>query len=373
MLILVDCLFMLALLAAFVLQEPLTLAFGAALCACYATLSTNFREIDLHQLFLVTLVVMLCLLPSLDSKHGAVPLFYLFSSVSAFYAAKHFSQQSLTHIRRCLSVVFWLCVSIVAFFLVRYRDATEPLGEIIQGSSTNGIPSYLIVLQATLSIAVFLESRRLPVLSAIATLVVAVFGLGRGSIVVAALILLSTVMANNFLLRAGLVRKSLVLLVLGVAFLISFGLWWQEIFSSLNQLIEGSKFSGGVMDEHRGLMLSDYIGKLDFMSFLLGDDYSGTSIATLYGGNPHIAYIRTHSFYGFFGLSFVLLLPFLILFSDKRAETKIICFSFVLLVFIRASSEPILFPTLLDFFLFLCFFAFWQHAPAKRRLKGVEC
>jgi hypothetical protein len=37
----------------------------------------------------------------------------------------------------------------------------------------------------------------------------------------------------------------------------------------------------------------------------------------------------------------------------------------------RAASEPILFPTLLDFFYFAYIFAFFRHAPARAERPAI--
>lgn len=86
----------------------------------------------------------------------------------------------------------------------------------------------------------------------------------------------------------------------------------------MDEWIEVSKFSGGVLDSHCGNMLVDYLGKLDVWSLLFGMDYSGTSINNIYGGNPHNSYIRIHSYYGFFGLLIVALSPLVIFLTNKK-------------------------------------------------------
>jgi hypothetical protein len=69
-----------------------------------------------------------------------------------------------------------------------------------------------------------------------------------------------------------------------------------------------------------------------------------------------------HSFYGLVGLLSLFLPVFLVLFAGKNKLQKWIIMSFVLLALLRAVSEPIFFPSTLDFFYFLYFFIFFRFA-----------
>lgn len=371
-----DSIFLLALLVLFALQQPEALAVGAGLCACYALVRWDGCSVDSHRLMIGLCVILICLVSVFRLNHGFVPVFYLFSTVSAFYAAERFCLSSLTHVRICLEVVFWILVVGIATGLALHWEAAEPLGELIPESSTNGLPSYLIVLQVAFSISVFLEKNKLPVLSAMATFVVAIFGIGRASIIVSLVILLLSIFVTIFVGREHAGRKMFFGgLFVGFVFLfvVLVLAGYTADFSVLHDWIEGSKFSSGVLDSHRGDMLSDYMGKLGTWSLLFGTDYSGTSINTIYGGNPHNSFIRLHSYYGIFGLFLVALSPFAIFATNTRLACKCIVFVLVLLVLIRAVSEPILFPTLLDFFYALYFLVFWRHAPSRFPRWRAKC
>lgn len=359
-----DVVFLLALLFAFALQQPEFLVGGSALCAIYVLLKLDSR-VKLGRLLAVLMVGVLLLPATFRLYHGFSPLFYLFSAFLAFYAAERFSRSEISHVCSVLSVVFWMCFVCIMVGALIYWDEAEPLENIIPGTSTNGIPSYLIVLQVTLSVCTYVQKNRLPILAPVATFVVALIGLGRGSIIVAALILLLSIAVNQLFLRniywkLSLIGGAVFILVLVIFSDIS---GWSD---SINQLIEGSKFSAGVLDEHRGRMVKDYIDQLSGSSLLLGADYSGTSIATLYGGNPHNSFIRLHSMYGIAGLLVVFASLLSVLISSRQLFKKTVVFIFLALLFLRAVTEPILFPTLLDFFYFVCLFIFFRHAPNSR-------
>lgn len=358
--------FLIFLMTAFVLQRPETLFFGAVLCAIYAISIANVSRIKWNELPAVLIVVVACSFAVLSFNHGLSPVFYLFSTFSAFYAAKYFIEPSIKEVSRCLEVVFWLAIFAIGCIAFNYWDYPEPFGEVIPGSSTNGIPSYLIVLQIALSLAMFLKSKKLPVWAPIFTLAVAVFGLGRGSIAVAGMILVSSILINFLLKEMMIMTRISVMFFCALAVLLAlmvFGLFFDyELF--FDNLIDQSKFREGLLDPYRMEILDEYLNKLNYFSFLFGSDYSGTVIASRYDGNPHIAYVRTHAYYGFFGLLFVTLSPLLIMFSNKKLFYKFVFLSFILFALIRALSEPLFFPTLLDFFYFLYFFMFFKYSPA---------
>ena len=369
-----DSSFLGLLLLLFALQQPVTLAAAGFLCALYAAIRSKSFSVGVNLLtFVLSITVALMVAVIIGANHGYSSIFYLFSTVSAFYAAKQFGSCSLRHVKLCLEMVFWAAVAGIALCLMLRWDVPEPLGEIIPGSSTNGLPSYLIVLQVALAISVFLERDRLPVLSAIATFIVAVFGLGRGSIVVSALVVSFSILVNIFMGWTFRRKKRywgwLVLLACGAAGAGGYYLWQAGV---IDPLLGGTKWAWGVLDPPRAQMLEDYLDKLDWLSLWVGADYSGTSIETLYGGNPHNSYIRLHSYYGLVGLLLVVLSPILILVSDKIAHIKNVVFVLVLLVLLRAATEPIFFPSALDFLYCLYFVMFLKHAPSKPVLGGQD-
>ena len=369
-----DSCFMAILLLTFALQRPESIVSGSCMCVFYAL----FRRVSLSgnsgTRIGVLSVALICFISVLRLDHGFVPVFYLVSTVAAFCAADHFASSPLRHVRSCIEIVFWFAFIVIACGAVLNWEAAEPLGELISGSSTNGLPSYLIVVQTALSIAVFLERSRLPVSSAVATSVVAIVGLGRGSIIIACSIFAFSFFYNIFFARTssgknisrGFLRFIVLSAGLGVTVYIGY-------FGIEDSWVEGTKFSGGVLDQARGDMLNDYLRKLDLWSLLFGTDYAGTSINRDYGGNPHNSYIRLHSFYGLFGLLLVVFSPFAIFASNKHFSDKKVIFVLIVLVLIRASTEPILFPTLLDFYYFLYFFLFLRHARPRLPLRKIKC
>lgn len=358
--------FLVLLIMAFVLQRSETLFLGGSLCAVYAIFSAKDFYLENDQFLAALIVLFLCSFAALSFKHGLSPIFYLFATFSAFYAAKHFSDLSVGKISKCLEIVFWLGIFGIGVVLWKYWGYPEPLGEAVPGASTNGIPSYLIVIQIALSLIVFLNVGKLPIWSPVFTVAVALVGLGRGSIVVSVAILFFSIIVNFFLIKNKPLKKLLIffLSVLCFVFLWLFFEFYLNVDLFFDELIEGSKFSEGLLDPYRAEIFDEYIRKLDLSSVFLGADYAGTIIESRYDGNPHISFLRLHAYFGLAGLLLVVLSPLTILISDKRLLYKFVFFSFVSFAMIRAISEPIFFPTLLDFFYFLYLFIFFKYAPA---------
>ncbi len=366
-------LFVGALLFLFALQQPHSLLMGLFLSAFYFFWSGVSKSVNLAALLAVLLVVVIASVPSVFLRHGLSPLFYVCSTAVVAGAALVFSKLPVARSLQSLLIVFWFFWGLTLCLWWVHRASVEPLGEIIPGSSTNGIPSYFIVLQVAVSAAFLLCRARLPILTPIATLFVAFLGLGRGSIVVAVALLVVSFLFNClfFYGRSFLVRVGLCLfLFLAAVLLLLVGFYvLGDVFSAY---IERSKFSSGLMDPYRALILSEYLDGLDVVGVLFGGGYDGTVIDLKYDGNPHIAFIRTHAFYGLFGLLLVALSPFFLFAARKPLRYRLAGFSMLCLLLVRALTEPILFPTLLDFFYLYVFLIFFNsHVGPGDRVKHV--
>lgn len=366
-------LFVVFLILLFALQQPYSFFMGLVLSAFYFLVGGVPRAVNLVSLLGLVLAVLIFLLPSFSFYHGLSPLFYTCSTLFVAGAAFSFSKLSVARSLKSLHIAFWFFWGVTLYLWWLHRNSAEPLGDIIPGSSTNGIPSYFIVLQVAVSLSFLLCHSRLPVLTPIATLVVAFLGLGRGSIVVALALLMASLVFNFlfFYGRSFLVRSVLcfLLFLVVVIFLIIGFYVLGDFFSAY---IERSKFSSGLMDPYRAIILIEYLNGLDFLGILFGGSYDGTVIDLKYDGNPHLAFIRTHAFYGIFGLLLVVLSPLFLFAARKPLRYRVVGFSFLCLLLVRALTEPILFPTLLDFFYLYVFLIFFKsHVSPEGRVIHV--
>lgn len=355
------------LLSLFIIQLPAAIASSYLIGLLFLAFSISSFELKSKYVQAYVLLLIFCLPAATTFNHGLTPLFYLIFSPSIAFFVIHFTGNTLEHVVNVLRNVFLAYILFVAAVLFFHWGEREPFGAIFYWSSTNGIPAYLIILNIAYSIAYFLKYNRLPVIAAALTTIVAFFGIGRGSIVCGSLLLLLSIFVNLFVVKSkqdvALAPKiALILLIPALTLIYNHA----DLISRQYEMIaEGSKFEQGVLDVHRGYMLSDYLDKLDALSLFIGTSYEGTSINLYYGGNPHNSYIRVHSFFGLFALFAVFAPLFLMLLSHKDRTQTIIIFLLVTVALIRATTEPILFPTPLDFFYIMYFVLYFRFARQK--------
>ena len=352
-------LFMAAVMLAFISQIQALIVAGAGLCALYAYGARSGQGLSRNEWLLLALCCLLFLPGFAKPYHGLSPVFYFLSTVAAFFAAMAATRKPPEVLLAAFHWMYWAAVAAIAWVLYTYWGYPEPFGMVIEGSSTNGIPAYLIVLQVSLSLATYLVHGRLPVLSTLFTFAVAFFGNGRGSLVVAAIIITATLTLN--VIVAGRDKPQWRLAFLLGLVLVAFGMviWGEEL---LELVTTYTKLSVGLVDTNRLEIWDHYTRKIDGFTFLFGADYAGTVIEYEYRGNPHIAYIRTHSFFGLPLTLLALVSPAFVLLARKALGAKLVFFVFIGVAALRASSEPVFFPTLLDFFYFSWFLMYLKHA-----------
>lgn len=353
-------------LIGFVMQSTVSIFAGTITCCAYVLAAYRDRHVHRQDL-LVFLIVSIFLIPALfNAGHlGFRAIFYFIETLAVFLAAQVISKKPPEAFFISFRCIYYGSLALILVALYVYRDFEEPLGHVIEGSSTNSIPSYLITIQIGYSLAQYVARRSLPFMATLMTFAVAYAGVGRGSLVVAGLIVLGTLVFIIFAQEhsRGLGRRvCLYLMLLLASVLLTFyGSW---LYSSL---VSGSKLSVGLVDINRLEILEQYLSSLRGLEILTGGDIRDTIITTEYKGNPHIAYIRTHFFFGLPYTLIVIVSPLIFVFSRKSWSSKLLFCSFLGFVILRAVSEPILFPTLLDLFFFTYFFWFFRHLPDRRR------
>ncbi len=364
--ILLDVAFLSLMTIAFMFQKPETIVLAYFFFAIYVFSSQI--KIDEAHLIIWVFASSIFLIAALTKNFGFTPFFYLIGAPALILAADKFASRPLTLVLNSLGIYYWLfCIATFFAIYINRDNIGGPLEGLIPGTSTNGIPSYLIVVQVAYSLIFFLKHKRLPILSSISTCVVAVFGLGRGSIVVGGLILLFSVFMNAVLSKNNR-RFTVCFSLLSILY---FYINSEEILSVAQELLSRSRFAIGVLDEHRGLMIKDYINKIDTWSFMFGTDYADTSIEKYFGGNPHNSYIRAHSFYGLGGLICIVIPIILVLSSSRFNLDKIVAITLIFFALLRATTEPIFFPSALDFFYVFYFLAFFRFSTRGKRVGYV--
>jgi hypothetical protein len=248
----------------------------------------------------------------------------------------------------------------VIVYLMNAGLGDFPLERLLPESSSNVVTSFLIVLQANACACTYLLSRRTSVMTAIVTLGICIVGYGRGSLLVAAmLVTVCTLGAAGGSSWAKTINRVLVVFSIG---LLAYFHYQSEIHDFV---AANTKIGAGLYDEPRHEIIQDYIEKIDdAASLFFGADYRGTSIESTYFGNPHNSYIRAHNIFGLPYLICMLLLPFLFDRRQWSGGSRIFVYAMIALMLIRGITEPLLFPTLFDFFYFALCFALAQ--PSTR-------
>lgn len=323
----------------------------------YMNLGSRFPARTFHPLLLGLLL--LSIPAFLNVRHGLSPVFY-FISLLATIAVAEVASRDPPVLQNALRRIYWSAAVAIVAGLYVYWGVPEPFGHFIPGSSTNGIPAYLILLQVAYSLSYYVERERLPLSSAVFTFAVAYFGEGRGSLVVAGLLLSATLFFN--LCREW--RRHAVPASAGLlAAVVMAAAYGPELF---DYLVRTTKLSVGLLDTNRAEILSSYVRHLDGASFVLGAGYQGTVVESLYDGNPHIGFIRTHAFFGLPATLVALLSPLFVLLHRGAGLARWVFLVFTGLAVLRTLSEPVLFPTLLDVLYFACFFLLFRHVPQVR-------
>lgn len=237
-------------------------------------------------------------------------------------------------------------------YLYRVGLANYPLENIISGSSSNGITSYIVILQAAYCALSYLRNRTTAFLSSLITLFICFIGFGRGSLLAASLI---CAMCIAFEIMRTSKRRffvfTLSILVVPIALVFVYPIAKQFV-------LDRTKIAGGLYDSHRTQIHEDYFGKMNPISLIIGANYEDTSILDHYRGNPHSSYIRGHHLFGFLYIISLLLSFLLVIFNSRPFNEKLFVLGMLTVILLRASTEPVLFPTPLDLFFYGTIFSF---------------
>lgn len=356
-------------LAVFILQSQygfVALLFSLAayfMVVRHGTFSKN--EIFLVLLFSVAIFPSLFFL-----QHGASHYFYYFLTLICFLSASAFSRLGAYSIFIVMRMLFFSYVLFAFLVYYLYRDLAEPFSRLVEGSSTNGIPSYLIVVQVLYSLVYYTVHKRLPALSSLLTLIVALLGIGRGSIYVSLMIVVASIFIN--LIIDVISGKYFSIIVLLSALVVGFGFILLNLDVLFAFLEVRTKALHGIVDPYRNRIMIEYISSVKWWQVFVGGEFKDTVISSLYDNNPHIAFIRSHAYMGIFYTIFVLLSPLIFLLKTRSYLDSVVFFVFSLFLLLRAFSEPILFPTALDFFYYLIFCFYFRHVFIARNFEGNE-
>lgn len=359
--------FLILLVAAFALRIEWLVGLYIGVALCVVLRNTHmFRTANNVERYVMLLLVctLTLMLPLSTMRSWTAPMHYGVSLLS-MGAAFVLSRDKDALMAACkYSLLTALAALFAALFISGLSDF--PLENLIPDSSSNGITSYLIVLQATYSALKFLRHRQASVITASLTLFICIIGYGRGSILASA-----AIVAVN-LLSYGSWQPNLrglrsIALGLGAVFLVSI-----YFTDNIVDFIEANtKIGSGLIDEPRQRILTDYMNKIDWTTAVIGADYEGTSIESDFNGNPHNSFVRAHHIFGALYLLSLAAFPLALLRRRLPSPVKAFAGSMLLIMLFRSATEPVLFPTIFDFYFFAFFFAlsgkFLPH-PLRNRI-----
>jgi hypothetical protein len=355
------------LVVAFATRAPALLA--AYALAAVALVVAGMRSLSAlagRELLVATLLATAILLVLPVAMVRNVNVAFHAITVALSFAAAYVLTRNLPAYVLASRITLLAAQAYVVAYLARSGLEDFPLENMLPDSSSNGVTSYLVVLQANACAGAYLLRRRTGVLSALVTLAICIVGYGRGSILAAAAIV---AVCALFGAAGGSRLRALLGVLLVTAASAGVYLAFQDEIDTFVQV--NTKIGSGLDDEPRQEIIGDYLGKIDGAGpLLLGADYRGTSVETAYYGNPHNSYIRAHNIFGLPYLLVMLAWPLLL---DRRhwpGARRLFVHLMLALVLARSFTEPLLFPTFFDLYYFALCFALARREGADRPVPG---
>lgn len=314
-----------------------------------------------RQAVVTLLGAVVLLLPFSALRSDMVPV-HLFVTLVSLGSALALTRDLPTYLAASRTVLIASQAVIVIYLAFTGLD-DFPLESMLPNSSSNGVTSYLVLLQAHYCILNYLINRRTCTVSALVTLGVCIVGYGRGSILAAALLLGVNVAFSAWMYR----RRYPAIVVLMIAGFVGLSVTVGDEVAAFLEV--NTKIGAGFDDESRAEIIGEYLSRLDPASLIVGEDYRGTAIERNYNSNPHNSYIRAHHVFGLPYLLTVLVLPLFLFWGGHSSSVKAFCGAMLMIILLRAFTEPILFPTLFDLFYFGICFALGK--PQAEHLDGL--
>ncbi|WP_041583520.1 hypothetical protein AB1A81_07700 [Bdellovibrio bacteriovorus] len=290
-------------------------------------------------------VVMSCLFVLPFSGARGLSSVYYALNVALVFGIAHFISKRALVFYSGFTVALYL-IQFVLLSIILLSPYLDPLGSIVEGSSSNGITSYLILVQACYNGITYVLKRNVPPWGMnVITFYICFVGQGRGSIAAGFLLLGINIL---YVLVSGGSRKRFGYAVVIIVALLFAVLKFDLLFSFAMK----TNLARGFYDQPRIEMWIDYFRSLSFVESVVGGDLNGTIIGDFYLGNPHNSFLRAHNKFGVLYMLLMVVSPFGLFLKGNFGKEQIFMFLTLAVVFFRAMTEPILFPTFLDLFYF---------------------
>lgn len=333
---------------------PIYLLFGLTTLYVIITNFNVFQKLEKVELApIVFYFASIVLMTIINFFTEPIVAYHLFIATIVMITAIIFTRDPIIYYKS--SRITLIAFQAVALLYVAYTGlegypAIVPYDFMIKNASANGITSYAVLLQVNFSMTRFLLYRKTSIITSLLTLGVALLGYGRGSIIAAFLILLLNLYCTYAIKTK---FKFFIYMVITLFLAISVATYY---FDEISLFLEANtKLSAGIVDVARSKILSEYIGEMNWTTFFTGASYTYTSVPIEFNGNPHNSFVRAHHIFGLPYLLFAFIFPFYCIFQ-KRKIIELFYFGVAtLILFFRIFSEPIVLPTIFDFYFFAMF------------------
>lgn len=344
----------------------------------FSFIAFSFQRSELFALWCLVAPIYLCFLlkknRGLDFNINVVSV-YIVSLVIASFIALPFSifhgLQNVGHfyvlvlslllsyiLSRDAKILFWssrITIVFIQMYILGYvmtYVGDSPMENIIPGASYNGISSYIIILQCSYSIISWVYNKSFAWVTSAVTMYLCFISIGRGAVVSGLMLVFFTFVF--WFLSLSNKKKTFItfLLLLGGGSVIWMGIKNGLILS----LFKKTKLVAGFVSGERLWMWQDYWRELSTVEFFFGRNFKGLVIGEFFNGNPHSSFVRGHSKFGFLYTLLVIIGPFICMFLKRKRISMSYGVSLVLIMFFRALTEPILFPTILDIYFYSALF-----------------
>lgn len=191
-------------------------------------------------------------------------------------------------------IPFWF---LVLYILMRLYENPDPSMVFI--NSRNYISFYLIITVLPFYFIQLKHQKTSTILPALVTLVLSFYSLGRSGII-ASIFIFVAIILHKF--NEKIVRKLIIGLI--ILFLIYSFLDYITFFEVILELEKFGSVDNFLEDKGRNEIISNYLNKIDFISFTFGMDVEKSINVLRYYGHLHSSLINLHSVVGFGSLLF---------------------------------------------------------------------
>lgn len=244
-----------------------------------------------------------------------------------------------------LIVTIWL-------ILVKGYGAAE-FNKVLTGSSRNVYSGILLALASGYIFSREYAGKSISVMLFVLVFLISIPLYSRNGVFVSFVLLVCVLWRRSILAVSVMAVVGFVVLVFG----------W-EYFYGLVQT--RTNLSAG-LESDRYYIVQDYFSHLDLIGFFAGVDLTSVPMVEAFGGNPHSAFLRLHSFFGvsIFVFVFVVGISFVRLMLDRQYLLMVVLFLYLF----RAAFDIFYLFNLMDFLVFpLIFYWFFRRfTPYFRR------